>query len=298
MTSVLRTPDECFENLPGFEFEPHYTEINWHQPLRMHYLDEGPSDGPVMLLLHGEPSWCYLYRKMIPALAAAGYRCLAPDLIGFGRSDKPATIEDYSYAGHLDWLGQWMDALSLASINLFCQDWGGLLGLRFVAAQPERFASVCASNTFLPAALTPPSEAFLKWREFALTVPEFPAGGVIQGATARPLADGVREAYEAPFPDESYKAGARAFPALVPVEEGIAEVDNNRLALQQLGSYDKPFLTLFGDSDPVTAGGDKALQGLIPGCAGQPHATITSGGHFIQEDAGEELAAHLVAWLS
>ncbi len=299
MDQILRTPDDRFNSLPGFDFAPNYVDVDWPEldAIRMHYLDLGPSDGACVLLLHGEPSWCYLYRKMIPPLIDAGFRCIAPDLIGFGRSDKPARREDYSYRSHLVALRQFVEALELTDVNLFCQDWGGLLGLRLVAEQPALFSSVCASNTMLPDASHPPSEAFLKWREFSQTVPKFPVGGVIRGATVRPLSSAVEAAYNAPFPDESYKAGVRQFPLLVPVEEGMPEVAENRTAWQHLAQFDRPFLTLFSDQDPVTAGGDRLIQARIPGCQGQPHATIKQGGHFVQEDAGEALAVHLVNWL-
>jgi haloalkane dehalogenase len=263
----------------------------------MHFVDHGPRGGPVMLLLHGEPSWSYLYRKMIPPLAAAGMRCVAPDLIGFGRSDKPTEQSDYTYARHLGWVRSLLDQLELGDINLFCQDWGGLLGLRLLAERPERFASVCAANTFLPTGLEPVSEAFLRWREFSQSVPEFPAGGIIAGATARPVSAEVRAAYDAPFPDESYKAGARRFPLLVPIEPEFEEAQHNQAAWKVLAQYARPFLTLFGDGDPITAGAEKVLQARIPGAAGQPHKIIRDAGHFIQEDAGEELADELIKWL-
>jgi haloalkane dehalogenase len=296
----LRTPDAATEGLPDYPFAANYLEVGDADEgrLRMHFVDCGPRGGPLMLLLHGEPSWSYLYRKMIPPLAAAGVRCVAPDLIGFGRSDKPTERGDYTYARQLDWLRSLLDQLELDGVNLFCQDWGGLLGLRLLAERPERFASVCAANTFLPTGLEPVSDAFLRWREFSQSVPEFPVGGIIAGATARPLAAEVRAAYDAPFPDERYKAGARAFPLLVPTEPDLAEARHNRDAWKVLAQYERPFLTLFGDGDPVTAGAEKILQARIPGAADQPHKIIRNAGHFIQEDAGEELADALIEWLS
>ncbi|MEM8753474.1 MAG: haloalkane dehalogenase, partial [Pseudomonadota bacterium] len=205
---VLRTPDERFKDLPGYVFEPNYVEVDdGRGPLRMHYVDEGPRDADPVFMLHGEPSWSYLYRKMIPPIAAAGHRAIAPDLIGFGRSDKPTAREDYSYQSHVDWMRGFLEALDLTGITLICQDWGGLIGLRLVAEHPDRFARVVAANTFLPTGDHDPGEAFKKWREFSQTVPEFPAGGIIQGGAALPLGPGVREAYDAPYPDESYKAG-------------------------------------------------------------------------------------------
>jgi haloalkane dehalogenase len=296
---VLRTPDADTEGLPAYPFAANYRDVGDADdgPVRMHYVDHGPRSGPVMLLLHGEPSWSYLYRKMIPPLAAAGMRCIAPDLIGFGRSDKPAEQSDYTYASHLAWLRALLDQLELVDINLFCQDWGGLLGLRILTERPERFASVCAANTFLPSGLGPVPDAFLRWREFSQSVPEFPAGGIIAGATVRPVSDEVRAAYDAPFPDESYKAGARMFPLLVPTEPDLEEAKNNQAAWKVLAQYERPFLTLFADGDPITAGAEKVLQAKIPGAAGQPHQIIRDAGHFIQEDAGEELADGLVKWL-
>jgi haloalkane dehalogenase len=250
-----------------------------------------------MLLLHGEPSWSYLYRKMIPPLAAAGMRCIAPDLIGFGRSDKPTEQSDYTYARHLNWVRSLLDQLELDDINLFGQDWGGLIGLRLLAERPQRFASVCAANTFLPAGQSKMPEAWLRWLDFSQRVPELPVGKIIGMGCVRPVPDEVLAAYDAPFPDESYKAGARVFPLLVPIEPTAEEALNNLAAWKVLAEYKRPFLTLFADGDPIMAGADKILQARIPGAAGQPHKTIRNAGHFIQEDAGEELADELIKWL-
>lgn len=295
MANILRTPDARFEGLPDWDFEPRYVEIDG---LRMHYIDEGPRSGPPVLLLHGEPSWSYLYRKMIPPLVAAGHRCVAIDLVGFGRSDKLDARAEYTYARHLSWLLGAMNAIGLEDITLFGQDWGGLLGLRAAGDQPERFARICASNTFLPTGDTDPGPAFRAWCEYSQTTPEFHVGGIIKGATVRPVPPEVIAAYDAPFPDDTYKEAARQFPLLVPASPADPECEPNRLAWKGLEGFDRPFLTLFGDSDPITKGADGALQKRVPGANGQPHATIENAGHFIQEDAGEELATHLNKWLS
>lgn len=292
---ALRTPDDRFSGLPDFPFAPHYREVG--EGLRMHYLDEGSQDGRSILLLHGEPSWCFLYRHMIPPLVGAGFRCIAPDLIGFGRSDKPRRREDYTYAHHLRWLTDFVHELDLRDINLFCQDWGGLLGLRLVAAEPDRFATVTATNTFLPTGERKPSEVFLQWQQYSQTAEEFPVGGVVQLGTHVELSDTVVAAYDAPFPDESYKAGARVFPALVPTAPDDPEAQNNREAWKTLEQFERPFLTLFGTQDPITRGGDTVMQTRIAGARGKPHARIEGGGHFIQEEKGPELANHLIAFL-
>ena len=282
---ALRTPDERFENLPDYPFAPHYAEVG--DGLRLHYIDEG--EGRPVLMMHGEPSWSFLYRHMIPKVAARA-RVIAPDLIGFGKSDKPTGTSDYTYARHVAWMREWFEGLDLEGVVLVCQDWGGLIGLRLVAAYPERFAGVVAANTFLPVGNGEPSEAFVKWREFSQTVPVFPAGRVLQGATVRELSDAEVAAYDAPFPDESYKAGARIFPALVPTDLDDPENDANRAAWEVLSTFDKPFVTAFSDQDPITRGGDAAFQKRVAGAKGQSHRTLEGGGHFLQEDVPEELA--------
>jgi haloalkane dehalogenase len=293
----LRTPEERFENLPDFPYAPHYIQVpGGESGLRMHYLDEGHEDAPVALLLHGEPSWCYLYRKMIPALVGAGFRVVAPDLIGFGRSDKPVDRAAYSYDQHLLWLGAFMDELPPA--HLFCQDWGGLLGLRIVAEEPERFRSVAAANTFLPTGEHGARKAFAQWRDYSQGVPEFSAGRIVGGSCVRPVSDEVRAAYDAPFPDERYKAGARQFPLLVPTEPDAPGAAENRAAWVPLKRLEIPFLTCFSDSDPITSGVDQVLQAKIPGAHGQPHFTVAKAGHFLQEDAGDDLGSRYAGWLS
>ena len=289
---ILRTPDERFRDLPGWTFAPRYLELG---ELRMHYVDEGA--GPTVLMLHGEPSWSYLYRKMIPPLVDAGYRAVAPDLIGFGRSDKPAAREDYTYQRHVDWVRAFIHALDLQAITLVCQDWGGLIGLRLAAEEPDRFAAIVAANTFLPTGDQPLGEAFHRWRKFSQEVPELPIGPIIRRSVVRPLAPEVEAAYDAPFPSEEYKAGARQFPTLVPASPDDPATPANRAAWQALLRWEKPFLTAFSDSDAITRGGERVLQERIPGAKGQPHTTIEGGGHFLQEDKGEELAAVIVEWL-
>ncbi len=292
---ILRTPDERFADLPGFPFAPHYLEVDG---LRIHYLDEGPRDGATVLLLHGEPSWCYLYRKMIPVLTRAGLRAVAPDLVGFGRSDKPSERGDYSYQRHVDWMKGFLDEAKLSKINLVCQDWGGLIGLRLVAEDPDRFARVVATNTFLPTGDQKPSDFFFAWQKFSQETATFPVGAIVARGCVRPVPDEVKAAYDAPFPDESYKAGARQFPLLVPTRPDDPAAPANRAAWQSLAKWEKPFLTAFSDGDPITAGADKLLGKAIPGCAGRAHPTIRGGGHFLQEDCGAELAKVVVDFIA
>lgn len=289
---VLRTPDERFANLPGYAFAPHYLDLE--PGLRMHYLDEG--QGPVVLLLHGEPSWSYLYRKMIPLLVAGGMRAVAPDLIGFGRSDKPAKTSDYSYAGHVAWMAAFLERLDLRELTLFCQDWGSLIGLRVAAEHPHRFARIAVGNGFLPTARTKVPPAFRAWRAFARFSPLFPIGRIVATGTVSGLSKAERAAYDAPFPSSAYKAGARIFPALVPTAEDDPATPANRAAWELLGKWEKPFVTLFGKNDPILGGADKPLQAHVPGAKGQPHERFW-GGHFVQEDRGDYLAQALLKWI-
>jgi haloalkane dehalogenase len=297
---ALRTPDDRFANLPGYPFAPHYLTLSDGEggELRMHYVDEGPAQAPVVLMLHGEPSWSYLYRKMIPILVGAGFRAIAPDLIGFGRSDKPSERSDYTYQRHVDWLRAFMLQCELNEVTLVCQDWGGLLGLRLVAEQPERFARVVAANTGLPTGDFNPGEAFLKWRAFSQSTPVFAAGSIIQRSCVTPLSSEVVAAYDAPFPDERYKEGARQFPTLVPITPEDPAAPANRAAWQALAQFKKPFLTAFSDKDPITQASAPILRKLIPGCEGQAHTTIENGGHFLQEDQGEALARVVVDFIA
>ncbi|WP_088309781.1 haloalkane dehalogenase [Novosphingobium sp. B 225] len=281
---VLRTPDAAFAGIADFPFAPHYLEITDPDDgtrLRVHYLDEGPRDAPVVLMMHGEPSWCYLYRKMIAPVVAAGFRVVAPDLIGFGKSDKLSRKADYSYARHVGWMRQWAEALDLTRMTLACQDWGSLIGLRLVAEMPDRFAGVVLSNGGLPEGGTPP-RAFAIWRAFSKWSPVFPIGRIVNAGAKRALSPAEIAAYDAPFPDSSYKAGARIFPSFVPFENNVAVPDQKR-AWQVFEQWDKPFLCCFSDGDPVTRGGEARFIGRVPGTKGQPHCTL-KGGHFIQEN--------------
>jgi haloalkane dehalogenase len=293
---ILRTPDERFANLPGWTFAPHYVEVSG---LRLHYVDEGPASAAPVLLLHGEPSWSYLYRKMIPVLTAAGHRVVAPDLVGFGRSDKPAERSDYTFARHVEWMRELLfDRLQLQAVTLVCQDWGGLIGLRLVGEHPERFNRVVAANTFLPTGDTNPGEAFFAWQRFSQEVDEFPTGVIVKGGCATDIPEEVQAAYDAPFPDETFKSGARQFPMLVPSRPDDPAHDANVAAWVGLAAFDRPFLCAFSDMDPITKGADRNLKERIAGAKGQPHTTIVGGGHFLQEDRGEELAQVIVDFVA
>jgi haloalkane dehalogenase len=259
--------------------------------LRIHYIDEGPRDAPVVLMMHGEPTWSYLYRHMIGPVAQAGYRVVAPDLIGFGKSDKPAAKSDYSYAAHVAWMRQWVEALDLTNITLACQDWGSLVGLRLVAAMPERFSGVVLSNGGLPEG-GPAPRAFAIWRAFSQWSPLFPIGKIISKGTKRGLSPEEIAAYDAPFPDARYKAGARIFPSLVPFA-GNPAVPDQKAAWQVFDAWEKPFLCAFSDGDPITRTGETRFIGRVPGTAGQPHRTL-KGGHFIQEDDPQGFVAAIL----
>ena len=303
---VLQTPDSQFEGLADWPYPPIYTMIDATSiaisasdavALRVHHIDARPQNtnsGDVVetvLCMHGEPSWSYLYRKMIPRFVAEGHRVVAPDLIGFGRSDKPTETTDYTYERHVHWMTQWLVANDLKNLTLVCQDWGGLIGLRLVAAMPERFSRVVAANTFLNTGERPASEAFMAWRKYSQETPIFDVGKIMRGGCkVKPFADELRKAYDAPFPDDSYKAGARVFPTLVPISPESPSARENVEAWKSLRKFEKPFLTAFSDSDPVSVGGDRYFQREIPGCAGQAHTTITNAAHFLQEDAGEKFA--------
>jgi haloalkane dehalogenase len=296
----LRTDDRYFENLPDYSFTPNYLMVADDEggELRVHYVDEGPKEARPILLMHGEPSWSYLYRKMIPILVNAGFRVIAPDLIGFGRSDKPTKRSDYTYKRHVGWMHSLLNQLELNDITLFCQDWGGLIGLRLVAEQGERFSRIVAANTGLPTGEHSPGEAFKQWQTFSQEVPIFPAGAIINGGVTSDLSPEIIAAYNAPYPEEKYKEGARQFPLLVPTSIDDPASESNFAAWKVLSQWQKPFLTAFSDKDPITGGGDKIFQKLIPGTKGQQHTTIINGGHFLQEDQSERLAEVIINFVS
>lgn len=298
---ILRTPDHRFAALPGYPFQPHYVDVasgDGSTVLRVHYVDEGPADAPPVLLLHGEPSWSFLYRTMIPVIADAGLRAVAIDLVGFGRSDKPASRDDYTYQAHVDWTRAAIEAIGLTDITLVCQDWGGLIGLRLVGEDPDRFARVVAANTFLPTGDRAPGKAFLAWRKYSQETPHFDVGQIVVGGCTTELTDDEIAAYNAPFPDDTYKAGARQFPLLVPTSPDDPAAAANRAAWDVLGRYTKPFLCAFSDQDPITRGADRVLRSLIPGAQAHEPVTITAAGHFLQEDKGSELASMVTTFIA
>jgi len=296
--TVLRTPDERFDELQNFPFEPHYLEVSDDDlgTLRIHFVDEGPRTTPVVLCLYGEPSWSFLYRKMIPVFTAAGFRAVAPDLVGFGRSDKPASRSDYSYKKHVQWMKDWLDAAGLTDITLLGQDWGGLIGLRLVAENPGLFSRFSLSNTGLPTGDQAMSEAFDRWRQFSQQDPEFDIGNIVNQFGRGSLSEAEIAAYRAPFPSNEYKEGARQFPLLVPASPDDPAAEDNRRAWQSLMQWDKPALMCFSDSDPITAGADRPFLKLVPGTRNQPHITLR-GSHFIQEEDGETWAKAVVEWM-
>ena len=292
--NALRTPEDRFANLEGFSFRPHYIDVGG---LRVHYLDEGPPLGEIVLLLHGEPTWCYLYRKMIPVLVAAGLRAIAPDFLGFGRSDKPIARSDYSYVFHVETIKALIGQLGLSGMTLFGQDWGGLIGLRVATELAPQFARIVVGNTGLPNGTGQINPAFFDWREYSQKTPNFQAGKIIHRGTVSGISPQAIAAYDAPFPDPSYQAGPRAFPILVPTTPDDPAVPANHAAWEVLRRWEKPFLTTFSDRDPIMAGGERVFQKLVPGAKHQPHVTIENAGHFLQEDQGEHLARRIAAWI-
>ncbi len=328
---TVRTPDARFENLPDYPFAPNYCEVPDGDggSLRIHYVDEGPADGEIVLCLHGQPSWSFLYRHMIPVFVEAGYRVIAPDLVGFGKSDKPTERGDYTYARHVAWMSAWLEALDIQGANLFCQDWGGLIGLRLVAAYPERFARVVAANTGLPDGGGLPKEAakpmwdlyetipivpaadlgthfaakdgppgFFFWRKYCAESPEFNVGDVMTVVgSGNETAPAVRAAYEAPFPSAEYEGGARQFPSLVPIFPDDVEIPANQKAWESLAAYAKPFRTSFASDDPVTAGMQTILENRVAGAKEVDHIIIEDAGHFLQETKGPEVAAAMIDFM-
>ena len=292
---TLRTPDEHFVNLPDYPFEPHYVEVDG---LRIHFLDEGPHSADPVLMLHGEPCWSYLYRKMLPLVASAGHRVVVPDLVGFGRSDKPVHPEDYTYQRHVDWIRGLILALDLKRITLVGQDWGGFIGLRLATELEERFARIVVANAALPTGDTPPDENTLNWQRFTQAMPVFQVGEIVKMGCVTSMTPEVQAAYDAPFPDEHYKAGARQFPLLIPTSPDDPAAVPNRTAWEVLRRWEKPFLTAFSDGDSAFKGVDKVFQEAVPGAKNQPHTTITGAGHLLQEDQGPEFARIIVDFLA
>ena len=298
---TLRTPDGRFASLSGFDYEPHYADVPTEDggSLRMAWVEAGPADGQVVLLLHGEPSWSYLYRTMIPVIAAAGHRAVAPDLVGFGRSDKPAQVGDHTYARHVEWMRSLVfDAMGLHGVTVVGQDWGGLVGLRLLAENPDRFARLVVANTGLPTGDHPMPEIWHQFRQAVQTAPSLDIGRFVQAGCRRPMSDETRAGYDAPFPDETFKSAARAMPGLVPTTPDDPATEANRAAWQVLTELDIPALVAFSDGDPITAAMRPILEGVLPGAQGRSHPVIENAGHFLQEDAGPDLAGHIVEFMA
>jgi haloalkane dehalogenase len=292
---VLRTPGDRFAGLPDWGYPPRYADVGG---LRLAYAEAGPPDGEPVLLLHGEPSWSFLYRHVIGVLAGAGLRVIAADLAGFGRSDKPAEVSDHSYARHVKWIRALaFDHLDLRALTLVGQDWGGLIGLRLAAEHPDRFARVVAANTGLPTGDQPMPDAWLRFREVVRTAPRLQVARLVQSGCQTELPAAVLAAYDAPFPDESFMAGVRAMPGLVPTSPDDPAAEANRAAWRQLAAWDKPFLVAFSDGDPITGAMAPILRRTVPGAAGIEHPVITGAGHFLQEDAGQRLGTVIAAFV-
>lgn len=325
---TLITPEERFADLEDYPYQANYLKVDDGDggELRIHYVDEG--EGELILCLHGQPTWSYLYRKMIPVFVEAGYRVIAPDLVGFGKSEKPASRDDYTYASHVHWMRGFIQGLDLGNITMVCQDWGGLIGLRVLTEIPERFARVVAANTGLPDARAipddraagmhamydsipalPPKEmsaklrenehgaGFMYWIKYCSEYPQIVVSEVVSMSSRGNLTEQQKRAYDAPFPSDEYMQGARQFPSLVPIFPDGPAIPANRKAWEILATFDKPFLTSFSDKDPVTAGGYKRFQEEIAGAQGQKHKTIEGAGHFLQEDAGPEFAANVIEFM-
>jgi haloalkane dehalogenase len=297
---ALRTPEERFADLPEFPYPPRFADVPDPDggTLRMAWVEDGPADGPPVVLLHGEPSWSFLYRTMLPGLAAAGLRAIAPDLVGFGRSDKPAAVADHSYARHVEWLRALaFDVLDLRGVTLVGQDWGGLLGLRLVAEHPDRFARVVAANTGLPTGDVDMPEVWWRFRRAVERAEVLDVGRLVQSGCRSRFTPEVRAGYDAPFPAEEFKAGPRVMPLLVPTRPDDPATEANRAAWTALSRSEIPFLCAFSDGDPITAAMNPVLQRSVPGAVGRTHPTITGAGHFLQEDAGPALVAEVVAFV-
>ena len=296
---VKRTPDARFERLAGYPFAPHYVEVKSDDgtALRVHYLDEGPERAAPIVLLHGNPSWSYLYRKLVPRFTAGGLRVLAPDLVGLGRSDKPAAKSDYTVARHVDWLSQWLLAVGVEGVTLFAQDWGGVIGFPVAMRHPERFARLIASNTGLPTGQGA-SQALRDWLDYSDRATSLPVSQLIHGFTVNGLTEEERRAYDAPFPDASFQAGALAFPRLIPLQPDNPGVPLMRETWRQLEGWTKPLLTVFGDRDPISKGAELSFQGRVPGAKGQPHVVLSPAHHFLQEDQPEAIAEHVLAFVA
>lgn len=300
---ILRTPEQRFAALPDFPFQPRYhTLVSDAGPLRMAYLDEGPRDAPVVLMLHGEPSWSFAYRHVIAAVAGAGYRAVAPDHIGFGRSDKLPARSDYSYAGFVRWMADFVAALDLRNVLLLCQDWGGPIGLSTLAQMPERFSGVVAANTLLPNCERPPvgvadwpGELVENWAAMTAAADDLPVADIVSGVCVNALSASVKAAYDAPFPDASYKAAVLEFPSLIPIRADMPGCAENRAVWRVLEGWHKPFVTAFSDSDPSTAAWAAVFQARIPGADNSLHTTVASAGHFVQEEQGAVLADTVLA---
>ena len=298
---TLRTPDERFADLPDFPYEPHYCEVDDGEggSLRMAWVEDGPENADPVLMLHGEPSWSYLYRRVIPILAAAGHRVICPDLVGFGRSDKPARREDHTYARHVEWVRALVfDVLNLNRVTLVCQDWGGLIGLRLAAEHPQRFSRIVVANTGLPTGDFDMPEIWWQFRETIQTQPTIQVSSFLQWGSVKQLSATASAAYDAPFPDDSYCAGPRAMPGLVPTSPDDPAAPANRAAWTALSDSSTPMLVAFSDSDPITAPMAAIFQSQMRGAQGIEHPVIHGAGHFLQEDAGEELAKHIVDFLA
>ena len=292
---VLRTPGDRFAGLPDWGYPPRYADVGG---LRLAYTETGPPDGEPVLLLHGEPSWSFLYRHVIGVLAGAGLRAIAADLAGFGRSDKPAEVSDHSYARHVEWIRALaFDHLDLRALTLVGQDWGGLIGLRLAAEHPDRFARVVAANTGLPSGDQPMPDVWLRFREVVRTTPRLQVARLVQSGCQTELPAAVLAAYDAPFPDESFMAGVRAMPGLVPTSPDDPAAEANRAAWRQLAAWHKPFLVAFSDGDPITGAMAPILRRTVPGAAGVEHPVITGAGHFLQEDAGQRLGTVIAAFV-